>query len=40
MGVPVTWFIDASGTVAFKKYGPFNSIEEIELDVAKYLGEK
>lgn len=40
MGVPVTWFIDASGTVAFKKYGPFNSVEEIELDVAKYLGEK
>ena len=40
MGVPVTWFIDQSGTVAFKKYGPFNSVEEIELDVAKYLGEK
>ena len=40
MGVPVTWFIDQSGTVAFKKYGPFNSVDEIELDVAKYLGEK
>lgn len=40
MGVPVTWFIDQSGKVAFKKYGPFNSVEEIELDVAKYLGEK
>jgi cytochrome c biogenesis protein CcmG/thiol:disulfide interchange protein DsbE len=40
MGVPVTWFIDASGKVAFKKYGPFTSLEEIELDVIKYLGVK
>ena len=40
MGVPVTWFIDASGRVTYKKYGPFNSVEEIELDVAQYLGEK
>ena len=38
MGVPVTWFVDASGRVTHKKYGPFNSIEEIELDVRKYLG--
>jgi cytochrome c biogenesis protein CcmG/thiol:disulfide interchange protein DsbE len=40
MGVPVTWFINSSGKVVFKKYGPFNSLEEIQLDVAKYLGEK
>jgi cytochrome c biogenesis protein CcmG/thiol:disulfide interchange protein DsbE len=40
MGVPVTWFIDASGSVTHKKYGPFTSLEEIELDVIKYLGEK
>ena len=40
MGVPVTWFVDASGRVTHKKYGPFNSLEEIELDVRKYLGAK
>ena len=40
MGVPVTWFVDEAGKVVYKKYGPFNSVEEIELDVAKYLGEK
>ena len=40
MGVPVTWFVDEAGTVVYKKYGPFNSLEEIELDVAKYLGAK
>ena len=40
MGVPVTWFVDETGTVVYKKYGPFNSLEEIELDVAKYLGAK
>jgi cytochrome c biogenesis protein CcmG/thiol:disulfide interchange protein DsbE len=40
MGVPVTWFVDASGKVAYKKYGPFKSVEEIELDVVKYLGVK
>lgn len=40
MGVPVTWFIDASGKVTHKKYGPFHSPEEIQLDVIKYLGVK
>ena len=40
MGVPVTWFIDASGKVVHKKYGPFRSPEEIQLDVIKYLGVK
>jgi len=40
MGVPVTWFIDASGKVVYKKFGPFHSPEEIQLDVIKYLGVK
>lgn len=40
MGVPVTWFVDASGTVVYKKYGPFRSTEEIELAAIKYLGVK
>ena len=40
MGVPVTWFIDASGKVVHKKYGPFHSPEEIQLAVIKYLGVK
>ena len=40
MGVPVTWFIDASGKVTHKKYGPFKSVEEIELLVMKHLGVK
>jgi len=40
MGVPVTWFVDATGKVVHKKYGPFHSPEEIQLDVIKYLGVK
>lgn len=40
MGVPVTWFVDATGTVVHKKYGPFHSPEEIQLAVSKYLGVK
>jgi thiol-disulfide isomerase/thioredoxin len=40
MGVPVTWFINQSGKVVHKKYGPFNSPEQIELEVIKYLGVK
>ena len=39
MGVPVTWFIDETGKVVHKKYGPFNSTEEVQLAVAKYLGK-
>jgi len=39
MGVPVTWFIDETGEVVHKKYGPFNSTEEVELAVKKYLGK-
>jgi thiol-disulfide isomerase/thioredoxin len=40
MGVPVTWFINSSGSVVHKKFGPFHSLEEIEFDVAKYLGPR
>ena len=40
MGVPVTWRVDESGTVVYKKYGPFKSTEEIELAAIKYLGVK
>lgn len=40
MGVPVTWFIDANGKVVHRKFGPFNSTEEIQLAVAKFLGKK
>ncbi len=40
MGVPVTWFVDESGKVVHKKYGPFRSPEEIQLAVIKYLGVK
>ena len=40
MGVPVTWFITADGTVAYKKIGVLkNEIELITL-VSKYLGVK
>jgi len=39
MGVPVTWFIDETGKVVHKKYGPFNSTEEVQLAVARYLGK-
>lgn len=40
MGVPVTWFIDSSGKVTHKKFGPFKSLEEIEMATIKYLGVK
>jgi cytochrome c biogenesis protein CcmG, thiol:disulfide interchange protein DsbE len=40
MGVPVTWFVDDSGRVVHKKFGPFRSTEEIELAAIKYLGVK
>ena len=37
MGVPITWFIAADGSVAYKKIGGFkNELEIIELS-AKYL---
>jgi hypothetical protein len=40
MGVPVTWFITADGSVAYKHVGVIkNEIELISL-VSKYLGVK
>ena len=40
MGVPVTWFIDSSGKVTHKKFGPFKSLEEIEMATIRFLGVK
>jgi cytochrome c biogenesis protein CcmG, thiol:disulfide interchange protein DsbE len=40
MGVPVTWFIDESGVVTFKKIGIIKSEEELKTLTAKYLGVK
>jgi thiol-disulfide isomerase/thioredoxin len=37
MGVPVTWFIDADGKVAFKKIGVLKSIQELRDLTQKYL---
>ncbi|MEY4037050.1 MAG: hypothetical protein RL201_431 [Actinomycetota bacterium] len=38
MGVPVTWFIDASGAVKYKKIGIVKSEQELITLTAKYLG--
>jgi thiol-disulfide isomerase/thioredoxin len=40
MGVPVTWFIDASGKTVFKKIGVINSEAELIELTEKYLGVK
>ena len=40
MGVPVTWFIDKSGKVTFKKIGVIKSEQELIDLTAKYLGVK
>ena len=37
MGVPVTWFIDASGKVIYKKVGAFKDAKEIESLAKQYL---
>ena len=37
MGVPVTWFIDANGKVAYKQIGLFTSDDQIKSLVKKYL---
>jgi peroxiredoxin len=37
MGVPVTWFIDKQGTVAYKHVGVVKSTEELIELTAKYL---
>lgn len=40
MGVPVTWFIDASGKTVFKKIGVIKSDAELIELTEKYLGVK
>ena len=40
MGVPVTWFIDASGKVTFKKIGVIKSEQELVDLTAEHLGVK
>ena len=37
MGVPVTWFIDSTGKVVFKKIGVLRSEEELRSLTSKYL---
>lgn len=37
MGVPVTWFIDSSGTVVHKKIGVLRSEAELQTLTSKYL---
>jgi cytochrome c biogenesis protein CcmG, thiol:disulfide interchange protein DsbE len=37
MGVPVTWFIDASGKVIYKKVGAFKDAKEIESLAKKHF---
>lgn len=38
MGVPVTWFIDATGKAVYKKIGVIKSESELEELTLKYLG--
>lgn len=38
MGVPVTWFIDSAGNVAYKKIGVIKSEQELIDLTKKYLG--
>ena len=40
MGVPVTWFIDASGTVAHKQIGVLTSAKQLSDLLGQYLGIK
>ena len=40
MGVPVTWFIDASGNATYKKIGVIKSVSELVALTEKYLGVK
>lgn len=40
MGVPVTWFVAADGTVTHKKIGGIKSEEELITLTSKYLGVK
>lgn len=36
--VPVTWFINADNNVAYKKFGPVESLSELQSLSKKYLG--
>ena len=38
MGVPITLFIDAQGTITYRKIGVVTSINELERLTSKYLG--
>ena len=40
MGVPVTWFMDASGAAKYKKIGVVKSEQELMALTEKYLGVK
>lgn len=40
MGVPVTWFIDAGGEIAYKKIGALKNEIELIMLTSKYLGVK
>jgi hypothetical protein len=40
LGVPVTWFIAADGSVAYKHVGIIKDLEEIVSLTKKYLGVK
>ena len=37
LGVPVTWFIDATGKVVYKQIGVITSTAELKSEVTKYL---
>ena len=37
MGVPVTWFIDETGKVVYKKIGVFTDYKELEQSAKKYF---
>ena len=40
LGVPVTWFIDANGKVAYKQIGVITSTAQLKSEVTKYLKVK
>ena len=40
MGVPVTWYLDSKGEVAYKHVGVLKSKEQLFSEVEKYLGVK
>ncbi|CAB4541287.1 MAG: redoxin family protein [Actinobacteria bacterium] len=40
MGVPVTWYLDSEGEVAYKHVGVLKSKEQLFSEVEKYLGVK